>query len=299
MIRSTVLISLVLILTACRFERAEQPQLIVCTTGIIADCVRQILPSSFEVKSLMGPGVDPHLYEAKPSDIKTLSEAELIVMNGFHLEGKLHKVFRKWSRSKSIVSVAEFFPIERRIQLTQNSTDPHIWFDLPGWVSAITALSTQLQKIFPDEASRIQLLTRNWVVEMSSIHQKLSSELNSVPPARRVLITSHDAFSYFGRTYNYEVLALQGVSTVAEPGLGQLAKLTKKVVDEKIPAIFVENSVSPKSIESLLSNCQQRGWKVRRGGTLYSDALGGKGSGAETYSKMLQKNVQQISNALK
>lgn len=273
----------------------------VVTTNILADAVSEIGQGRLKVESLMGAGVDPHLFKASEGDVRKLADADIIIYNGLLLEGKMNDVFSKLERKRIVIAAAELLPSNklRKADNQGSHFDPHVWFDLALWKEMVVLLSQELAKV---DTAFAQLYLSNGKryseqIELTEIYIK--SLLNDVEENQRVLITAHDAFGYFGNAYGYEVRGLQGVSTVSEFGLADLNNLIDFIVDRKLKAIFVESSIPSRSIEALQSGVRAKGHEVIIGGELYSDALGEIGSGADNYLDMVQKNIQTIVNALK
>lgn len=273
---------------------------IVTTTGILGDAVSNIVGDRAEVVALMGPGVDPHLYKASQGDVRRLSRADVIVYNGLHLEGKMGEVLRKVSRYKTVIAAAEGLPAHR---LRDNpdfpgSHDPHIWFDVQLWKEAVLHLSKALQERDPPNRDYYAQRTKDYAQELDQLDAWVKEEIRRIPSSLRVLITAHDAFGYFGDAYGLTVRGLQGISTVAEFGLRDVSTLVSFIVDNRIPAIFVESSVSQRAVEAVIAGSRSRGHPVRLGGTLYSDALGAEGTPEGTYVGMVEANVRTIVEAI-
>lgn len=274
---------------------------IVTTTGILRDAVANVVGDRAVVSALMGPGVDPHLYKAALGDLQTLREADIIIYNGLHLEGKMGEVLQKLARQKVVWAAAEGLP-DNRVYKTpkfQNSYDPHIWFDVSLWKLVVENLSLKLQQQDQQNATYYQENTLRYRAKLDSLHQWTKTEIATIPAQQRILITAHDAFGYFGRAYNIQVQGLQGISTVSEFGLQDVSSLVNFIVDRKVKAVFVESSVSQKAIEAVLEGCRQKGHAIKLGGTLYSDALGEANGPAGTYAGMVRVNVSRIVKALK
>jgi manganese/zinc/iron transport system substrate-binding protein len=287
------------ILLSCKVsEKKENEKLIVCSTSILADCVKQIVGKKLVVKSLMGPGVDPHTYNPRPSDIVLLNDAKLVVYTGFHLEGKMAELFARLSERKAVVSVQLDFPKSKVLFTDKITPDPHVWFDTDSWIHGMNGVVDKLIELYPQNELEFRENFYHFMLKVERRTSKLKSILAEIPVEKRVLITSHDAFHYFGRTFNIRVKALQGVSTSQEPGVRDIVDLVDFIVVNDIKAIFVENSVSPKALNSVLNSVKRKGHQVNIGGTLFSDALGSKGSGADTYIGMLNHNVNTIKQGL-
>jgi manganese/zinc/iron transport system substrate-binding protein len=276
---------------------------IVVTTNIIADAVRNLVRDSAEVIALMGPGVDPHLYKATQGDVQKLQDADIIIYNGLHLEGKMAELFHKLKNTKPVFAMADALDSTqlRKAKEFNDAYDPHIWFDVNLWAKAVSSCAQFLmhhEKHQQKKATYQENATR-YVSTLQELHRSIKTKLHEIPPAQRVLITAHDAFGYFGRAYSLEVRGLQGISTTAEYGLKDVSDLVRVITERKIKAVFVESSISRKSIESVIDGCSKRGHQVKLGGTLYSDALDASNKPAGTYAGMVLHNVETIVNALK
>ena len=273
---------------------------IVATTGMIADAARHIAGDSAIVKGLMGPGVDPHLYKPSQGDIEHLSKADLLLYNGLHLEGKMQEVLEKLGRQKAVKAVSAGIPPSELIILNQpkGAPDPHIWFDVQLWMQAVENISLQMQAHDTAHAAYYKERTAAYLQQLDSLDQFVRTQISQIPPEQRILVTAHDAFSYFGRAYGIGVRGLQGISTLSEYGIQDIQKLVDFLVEKKIKAVFIESSVSPKALEAVVEGARQRGHPLRIGGSLYSDALGEAGSPEGTYAGMLRHNVETIRKAL-
>ena len=282
-------------------ERGDQQIEVVCTTGMVADLARNIGGDRIAVVGMMGPGLDPHYYKASEGDLAKLTAANLILFNGLFLEGKLEDVFAKMARRKQVLAVAEHLPEERLLRPPEfeGHFDPHIWFDVSLWAQTIEPVVARLSALDPDGAAVYRQNGARYRARLDSLHQWVVEQVALLPEARRVLITAHDAFGYFGRAYGVEVVGLQGISTVAEYGVNDVTRLVDLIVEREVKAIFVESSVPVRSIEAVREGCLERGFPVEIGGTLYSDAMGAAGSGADTYVGMVESNVNTLVGALR
>lgn len=272
-------------------KKTANSKYIVCTTTIIGDIVKQLVGNRYKVKTLMGAGVDPHIYEAKPSDVRALGNASVIILNGLHLEGKMSDLFHRLKKEKTVIEFSNGIEPSKLIRLTSHTFDPHVWFDVELWYQGIIHCKKQLQKEFPKDSTFFEENYLKLKLILESLQKEVLSNINKLDRSKRILITSHDAFHYFGKAYNVKVKALQGVSTVTEPGMRNVSNLVDYLVGEKIPAVFIESSVSPKAINAVIEACKERGHNLKIGGMLYSDALGGDHSNADTYVKMIRKNT--------
>lgn len=273
---------------------------IVTTTGMLADAVTNIVGDSASVQSLMGPGVDPHLFKATQGDLTKLTEADVIVYNGLHLEGKMGEVLKKLAKLKPVISGGDGVAESKRKKSVQyaNAYDPHIWFDASLWIDVSKHLSKELQLLHPANKHYYQDNTDNFIAQLDSLHNAVINSIANISQDQRILITAHDAFEYFGRAYNIEVRGLQGISTVSEFGLKDITNLVDFIVERQIKAVFVETSVSKKAINAVVEGCKNRGFEVVIGGSLYSDAMGNEGTPEGTYIGMVNANVNIIVNAL-
>jgi manganese/zinc/iron transport system substrate-binding protein len=274
---------------------------VVTTTGILADAVKNIVGDAATVEAIMGSGVDPHLYKATQGDLQKLTDADLIIYNGLHLEGKMGEVLSKLNRFKSVVAAAENLHEDQLIQSNQfaSSHDPHVWFDVSLWQKVVAHIAEALQQKDPKNAELYKRNAEAYLQQLAQLHNYTRQAIASIPEQQRILITAHDAFGYFGRAYAIKVRGLQGISTVSEFGLQDVSVLVNFIVDNRIKAVFVESSVSPKAIEAVVIGSRKKGHEVQIGGILYSDALGKAGTPEGTYIGMVRYNVDQIVKALK
>ena len=285
----------------CKFEKEQNTDLektlrITCTTGIIADLVKNIVGSEAQVTALMGPGVDPHLYKATQGDLKKLNRADIIIYNGLHLEGKMGELFEKLKNRKTVMAAADGIPNSNLINTTdfQGAYDPHIWFDVSLWMMVGEYLTDQLAEQPQLNGKEIRKNSELYLKELNQLHQWVQEKIDLLPPDQSVLITAHDAFGYFGRAYGIQVKGLQGISTLSEYGLKDISDLVNFIVDRKIKAVFVESSVSDRALNAVVEGCRSKGHEIEIGGSLFSDALGAEGTAEGTYLGMVKHNVTTI-----
>lgn len=297
-----IYIVLVLIssLWACKPVKREK-LLILCTTSIIADPLSQVLGSEFEVVSLMSNGVDPHSYKPSIRDLEKIESADFIVMNGFHLEGKLAEILTKYSSEKMVFSMSDAHPKTSFIAINEeDQMDPHFWFDPRLWKDGLDYVSKEIISHNKQvDSSLIIQHKQAYFSRLDSLYFYGLEALNEVPVSQRILVTNHDAFGYFARAFSWEVHGLQGVSTVLEPGLKDLNELVSLVTQKKVKAIFVESNLNTKSLEALIKGCQARGHDVKIGGRLFADCPGMPGTHEASYIGMMNSNIQQLRKALK
>jgi manganese/zinc/iron transport system substrate-binding protein len=271
---------------------------IVTTTGMIADIVRNIGGEAVNVTALMGPGVDPHLYKASEGDVGRMANADIIFYNGLHLEGAMADVFSKLKGKAFAVTKG----IDRSMLIQpeefEGVYDPHVWFDVRMWMMAVEFVRDKL--IEHDRASAVifDTETQAYLQQLAELHDYVFKLARTVPEKQRVLITAHDAFNYFGRSYGFQVMGLQGISTASEAGAADVQKLAQIIADRRIPAIFVETSVPDRSIKAVQAAVKAKGFDVKIGGYLYSDAMGTEGTAAGSYIGMVTHNIETIVNAL-
>ena len=297
-------ITLLLLVSACERKSSgseSEKIIIVTTTGMIQDAAQQVAGDLAEVTGLIGPGVDPHLYKASQGDLEKLTGADVVFFNGLHLEGKMGEVLEKLGKRKPVVAVSQNIPdsLLRTAPGFAGAHDPHIWFDVRLWKNAVQAVGDFLSTQFPAHDSTFRSNTLRYLTRLDSLDAAIRVRLQEIPPAQRVLITAHDAFGYFGDAYGIEVRGLQGISTLSEFGLRDVTAMVQFIIDRKIKAIFVESSVSPRSIQAVVEGCKKKGWEVRIAASLYSDAMGAKGTPEGTYTGMVMANVNSITEALR
>jgi len=274
---------------------------VVATTTIVGDLVRTIGGPDVRLEALMGPGVDPHLYKASAGDVRRMSSARAIFYNGLHLEGKMTEVLARMDeRGVAAVAVGECLPPDRLITSAAFSGlhDPHVWFDVGLWARATGCVADALAALDPPHGDAFRDRARAYQGELTAFDGWVRERVESLPPERRVLVTAHDAFSYFGRAYGFEVHGLLGVSTASEAGTSDVQGLARFIFERRVPAIFVETSVPPRYVEALKEAVEAQGFAVEIGGTLYSDSLGDPGTPAGTYIGTVRANVETIVTAL-
>jgi manganese/zinc/iron transport system substrate-binding protein len=282
--------------TESSFQPGERVR-VVATTGMVADVAREVGKEHVAVTALMRAGVDPHLYKASAEDVERLQGAHLILYNGKGLEGKMGDLFVKLARKRPVTAVTDEIPQERLLDDGQHY-DPHVWFDLELWAETPAVVAEALATIDPEHEAVYAANAQAFRAEILKLHEKARAELATIPKRRRVLITSHDAFRYFGRAYDVEVHGLQGISTVDEAGVKDVQRIVSLVVDRRVKAVFVESSVSPRTIEAVQSAARARGHEVKIGGTLYSDAMG-ESHPENTYLGMVRANLRVLMESLK
>ncbi len=273
---------------------------VVATTGQISDSLANIGGDAISLVGLFGPGVDPHLYVPTEGDVGTLANAEVIFYNGVDLEAQMVRVMDEMEkRGITVVPIGDRFPTDRLLSWdTTYPHDPHIWNDVLLWKLGVEIMRDTLIEVDPDNAELYRENTVSYLAEMDETHQYIQEQIERIPPDKRVMITAHDAFGYFARAYGMDVRGLQGISTESEASTNDVQELTNFIVERQIPAIFVESSVPPRTIEAVQAAVQAQGFEVKIGGTLFSDALGSPDTPEGTYIGMLRHNAKTLADAL-
>jgi len=295
-----IIISLVLV--GCQKQEKgdatdDKPYSVVTTIGMLGDIATNLASDYVKVTTLMGPGVDPHLYKASANDVKLLHNADLILYGGLHLEGKMSDVLDSLSSTRRAIAASEAIP-EQYLIGHPGSYDPHVWFDVSLWLYAVEAVYEGLIDLLPEHTEDITTNYQAYVAQLEQLHAYVQETANTLNKEQRVLITAHDAFEYFGKAYDFEVRGLQGTSTVSEAGTRDVQQLSQYIVDHKIKAIFIESSVPRKTIQSLQEATRAKGFDVQIGGELFSDAMGDAGTKEGTYVGMVEHNINIIVSAL-
>ncbi len=294
-----------LLFIGCHQQKQKDPSAklkVVTTTTMITDMVSAIGGDLIEVKGLMGSGVDPHLYKASEGDLRKLSEAEIIFYNGLHLEGKLEDVFEKMKHlGKQTVAVSSKLDKSHLISSKNfaSNFDPHIWFSPKKWIACVDLVVNELATIDAKNAITYLENGKTYKAQIEKLDFENASVINSIPIEKRILITAHDAFNYFGQTYSFEVIGLQGLSTATEAGVKDVQNLANFIIEKDVKAIFIETSVPKRTIEALQASVKSKGHEVKIGGELFSDALGNPDTEEGTYLGMYKHNVSTIVEALK
>ncbi len=273
---------------------------IVATIGMITDIVEDVGGTRIHVEGLMGPGIDPHLFKASAGDVRALAGADAVFYNGLHLEAAMAEVLEEMNERKPTFAVTD--GIDRELlhhSVTfQNNYDPHVWFDVTMWSSAVDEVEAALIQL--DPAGEIEFRANATALRdtLQVLDSWVRERVAQVPPELRVLITAHDAFEYFGMQYGFEVIGLQGISTASEAGTGDVQRMVEAIIDKRIPAIFVETSIPRRTIEAVRAAVLSRGFEVEIGGSLFSDAMGNPGTPEGRYPGMVRHNVNTIVEAL-
>lgn len=272
---------------------------IVCTTSILYDTTKQLAGNACSITSLMGPGVDPHLYKPIQSDIFTLAHAELIIYNGLHLEARMAQLLKHLEKPPTLAATKDI-PSDKLLSAPDEPTmhDPHVWFDISLWRIVACTISQKLQELFPNKKEYLKQRLNFYCKQLEKLETTSKHYLDQIPEHKRILVTAHDAFAYFAKFYNWRVVSLQGMSTESEAGTKDILDKAAYIAQQEIPAIFVESSISPKSIYAVQEAVQSYGKQVTIGGELLSDAVGTAQENADTYITMIMHNVTTIQKAI-
>lgn len=273
---------------------------IVTTVGMVTDIVRQVVGDSAHVLGLLREGVDPHLYHPTREDVKRLTEADVIIYGGLLLEGRMEESLKKLKSSKTVLAVSESLApgVLRKPPEFDGHFDPHVWMDVQLWSQCVAAVASTMTKVDATHAEEFQQRAESYRKQLEALDAYVRKVITSIPQEQRVLVTAHDAFGYFARAYGMEVKSVQGISTESEAGVADINLLVDFLVERKIAAIFVESSVSDKGLRAIIEGAAQRGWKVRVGGELFSDAMGASGTYEGTYIGMIDHNATTIAREL-
>ena len=304
LMKQYILIALVSVfLFGCKDAKPKDGKFhIVTTTSMITDLVENIGGEKVIVQGLMGAGVDPHLYKASEGDVSKLSNADMILYSGLHLEGKLVEVFEKMKKQNiNTVAISDALDKKKLIGSTlfESNYDPHIWFDVKNWEQITVFVQEQLSAAMPENKEYFKANADQYLEKLKILQEELKAEIATLPEDKRRLVTAHDAFNYFGKAYQFDVVGLQGLSTATEAGVQDVQKTAAYIIDHQVKAVFIESSVPRRTVEALQAAVNSKNHKVVIGGTLFSDALGNPGTPEGTYIGMFKFNVHTIVSSLK
>lgn len=287
--------------TAGAVAGRDHPFRIAATTGMVADIVRQVAGDRGEVTSIIGEGVDPHLYVPTRSDVAALMEADIVFYSGLLLEGKMTDTLIRLGRSgRPVHAVTELVDESLLLQPEEfaGHFDPHLWMDVGGWMQAVSAVTEALVAFDPEGMNGYRERAEGYTATLTELHDYARRVLGSIPEQQRILVTAHDAFNYFGRAYGLEVAGIQGISTESEAGLDRINRLVDLLVTRQVGAVFVETTIADRNVRALIEGAAARGHTVVVGGELYSDAMGRPGTYEGTYVGMLDHNATTVARAL-
>lgn len=273
---------------------------IVATIAMIGDVASNVAGECARIDTLMGPGVDPHLYQAKASDVRLFEQADAILYSGYSLEGQLGKVLEKLSAKRPTVAVAPASIGAAELITVQDvyGIDPHLWMDAALWGRIAPTIAETLTQVVPDCGEDMRQRATDYRENLEALDEWIRQSIATIPERQRVLVTAHDAFAYYGRTYGIEVQGIQGISTESEAGIADIREMVKTVTEREVPAVFIESTINPRTINAVIDGAADRGHEVVIGGKLFSDAMGESGTAEGTYIGMLRANTIAIVEAL-
>ncbi|WP_070987171.1 metal ABC transporter solute-binding protein, Zn/Mn family [Halofilum ochraceum] len=279
---------------------ADNPPRAIATVGMIADVARNVAGDCVQVDALMGPGVDPHLYEAKSSDVRKLRAADAILYAGYSLEGQLGNVLERLGADKPAVAVSPASIDTGELISVQDlyGIDPHVWMDVSLWSKIAPTIADTLAGIVPDCAAAMERRAAAYREQLAALHQWVADSIATIPEQQRVLVTAHDAFGYYGRAYGIDVKGVQGISTDSEAGIRDIQRMVELTIERDVPAVFIESTINPRTVQAVIDGAAAKGHEVTIGGELYSDAMGNEGTADGTYIGMLRANTMAIVDAL-
>ncbi len=297
------LMIIALFTAACGSEPAAESDgklQVVTTIGQVTDVVRNVGGELVAVDGLMGAGTDPHLYVASASEVDLLQNADVIFYNGLFLEAQMEEILEQIGENKPSIPVSKQIDSARLLDSEdyEDEFDPHIWFDVTLWQETVKQVRDTLSDVDPDNAATYASNADAYLAELDQLHTYVLEQVAQIPAEKRVIITAHDAFRYFGSAYGFEVMGLQGISTATEASTGDVQALADFIAENEIPAIFVESSVPIRNVEAVQAAVQDRGFNVEIGGELFSDAMGDDGTPEGTYIGMVRHNIDTIVTAL-
>ena len=297
-----LLLALALSVSACGAaqETADAPINAVVTIGMIGDVVENVGGECTDVTTIMGPGIDPHLYRASSGDVQTFNGADIIFYSGYSLEGQLGDVLERFAQRKPTIAVSPESIGSDALIATQGAygIDPHLWMDVGLWARIAPTVADALAEVRPGCAERFRGNAEAYIAQLEALSGWIGEAVSSIPEQQRVLVTAHDAFAYYGRAYGIEVEGVQGISTESEAGVADIRDMAQVIAERQVPAVFIESTINPRTVRAVIDAAAQRGHQVEVGGELYSDAMGQGGTAGGTYIGMLYENTVTIVEAL-
>jgi zinc/manganese transport system substrate-binding protein len=275
--------------------RAQLPEKlpVVATFSILADFARNVGGDRIEVAALVGPDGDTHVYQPKPADAKELGAARLIVVNGLGLEGWIDRLIKASGAKAPVIVATKGINPQKMREEGRIGLDPHAWQSIANAKIYVANIRDGLIAADPVGEAAYRTNAENYLAKLVTLEKEVLAEIAKIPPGRRQIITTHDAFGYFGAAYGFRFIAPEGISTETEASARDVAKIIRQIKAQKIPAVFLENVTDPRLVRSIAA---ESGAKI--GGTLYSDALSPPDGPASAYIDMMRNNVRELSAAL-
>ncbi|MGB7324709.1 MAG: zinc ABC transporter substrate-binding protein [Rubripirellula sp.] len=272
---------------------------IVTTTGMVGDMVSVLVGPDASVETIMGPGVDPHLFTPSRSVAVKLRAADIVVYNGLHLEGRLGDVLAgRDGDPRKTIAIGETLPHDQLIDADAGVHDPHIWMDVSLWRDAVGNVAQRLADVMPEHAAAIKARAIEYQAELAMLDQWGAEAMESIPESQRIMVTAHDAFRYFGRRYHVEVHGVQGVSTISDAAIRDVNRLVDLISSRNVPAVFFESSVSERQVKAIVEGARKRGQEVSSDSVLLSDSMGAADTPSDNYVGMMRHNFGTIATAL-
>jgi manganese/zinc/iron transport system substrate-binding protein len=292
---SILLLALTALLAGHGLAR-EQPLQVATTVGMIADVASEVGGDCVNVKAIMGSGVDPHVYQASARDVRTFGGADVIFYAGYSLEGQLGEVLGGFSKRKPTVAVSVEGIERERIISTDDAygVDPHVWMDVSMWAEIVPVIAETISELRPGCSRAVAERAERYLAELAALHEWVGEAVATIPEERRILVTAHDAFGYYGRVYGIEVAGIQGISTESEAGVADIRRMARVVAEREVPAVFIESTINPRTIQAVVDAAESLGHRLEIGSELYSDAMGADGSVGGTYIGMIFENTASI-----
>ncbi|QJQ94303.1 MULTISPECIES: metal ABC transporter solute-binding protein, Zn/Mn family [Halomonadaceae] len=289
-----------LALTVGTATAAQPPLNAVTTIGMIGDVIEKVGGECVAVEAIMGPGVDPHLYQASAGDVNTFQRADVIFYSGYALEGQLGDVLERFGETKPTLAVSPAAIATADLITVQDlyGIDPHVWMDVSLWAQIVPVIAETLGEQRPECAERMVENAEHYAVQLQALHEWVGESIATIPDAQRILVTAHDAFGYYGRAYDIEVAGIQGISTETETGIADIREMAAIVAEREVPAVFVESTINPRTVQAVIDAAAERGQQTEIGGELFSDAMGEAGTAEGTYIGMIHANTRHIVEAL-
>ena len=285
-----LIISFCLILN---IAQAQEKLNIVASASMISDMAEQIIGPLHDVQMIVPIGGDPHLHEPTPSNARMVASADLVLINGLTFEGWITELIDNSGTSASIITVTKGTqPLTS--QTYKNSADPHAWMDVSNALVYVDNIAQAMIQLDPENATSYEERLANYKAELTALDKEIETTIQSIPEQQRILITSHDAFQYYGKKYGIRLEAIIGISTEAQAQTADIKRVNKVIREQGVPAIFIESTINPKMMQQLAQDN-----KISIGGKLYADSLGDKDSPASTYVDMMRYNTETIAAALK
>lgn len=278
----------------------DRPVEVAATVGMIADVAQTVGGPCADVTAIMGPGVDPHLYQPSAGDVSTFRDADVILFAGYSLEGQLGDVLERFSETTPTVAVGPSSIDPGDLITVQDiyGIDPHLWMDASLWAQTVPTIAATLAELAPGCADAIAGRAEAYAAQLDALHAWVAESIATIPEDQRILVTAHDAFAYYGRAYGIEVAGIQGISTESEAGVADIREMAQTVAERRVPAVFIESTINPRTIQAVIDAAAERGHQVSIGGELLSDAMGEPGTAAGTYIGMIHGNTVTIAEAL-